>query len=57
MIGLALVSAISVLAASTTASINGSIDEQFSFDELITTAYVHTVQPRHRRRRSPPSTV
>jgi putative ABC transport system permease protein len=38
MIGLALVSAISVLAASITASINRSIDEQFSFDELISTA-------------------
>jgi len=37
MIGLALVSAISVLAASTTASINRSIDDQFSFDQLITT--------------------
>ena len=38
MIGLALVSAISVIAASTTASLNKSVDAQFAFDQLISTA-------------------
>jgi putative ABC transport system permease protein len=38
MIGLALVSAISVIAASTTASINDSVDRQFRFNQLLTTA-------------------
>ena len=37
MIGLALVSAISVIAASTTASINGVIDDQFKLDLLVET--------------------
>ena len=38
MIGLALVSAISVLASSTTASVDKTVDAQFSFDQLISTA-------------------
>jgi putative ABC transport system permease protein len=37
MIGLALVSAISVIAASTTASINGAVDDQFKLDLLVET--------------------
>ena len=49
MIGLALVSAISVLAASTTASINGVIDDQFKLDRARRDRRLHTVQPRHRR--------
>jgi ABC-type antimicrobial peptide transport system permease subunit len=38
MIGLALVSAISVMAASITTSLNNSVDEQFRFNQLLTTS-------------------